>query len=93
MVTITVYSPCSCAAWAPSRMYSSQIVGSLYVQATPWHSLFAASTERLRMGRSRRSRVASAGSACAICQFWQCRQAKLQPRLPSESTVVPGKKW
>ena len=45
------------------------------------------------MGRSRRSRAASAGSACAICQFWQWRQAKLQPTLPSESTVVPGKKW
>ena len=29
----------------------------------------------------------------AICQFWQWRQAKLQPTLPSESTVVPGKKW
>ena len=74
-------------------MYSSQIVGSLYVQATPWQSLWSARTGRLRTGSSRRSFVASAGSAWAICQFWQSRQAKLQPTLPSESTVEPGKKW
>ena len=28
-----------------------------------------------------------------MSQFWQKRQARLQPAVPNESTDVPGRKW
>jgi hypothetical protein len=28
-----------------------------------------------------------------MSQFWQNLQARLQPAVPKENTVVPGKKW
>jgi hypothetical protein len=28
-----------------------------------------------------------------MSQFWQKRQARLQPAVPKESTDVPGRKW
>jgi hypothetical protein len=28
-----------------------------------------------------------------MSQFWQNRQARLQPAVPNESTGVPGRKW
>ena len=28
-----------------------------------------------------------------MSQFWQKRQARLQPAVPNDSTDVPGRKW
>ncbi|GIV00408.1 MAG: hypothetical protein KatS3mg014_2023 [Actinomycetota bacterium] len=28
-----------------------------------------------------------------MSQFWQKRQARLQPAVPNDSTGVPGRKW
>ncbi len=28
-----------------------------------------------------------------MSQFWQKRQARLQPAVPNEKTGVPGRKW
>jgi hypothetical protein len=28
-----------------------------------------------------------------MSQFWQNRQARLQPAVPKERTAVPGRKW
>jgi hypothetical protein len=28
-----------------------------------------------------------------MSQFWQKRQARLQPAVPNESTELPGRKW
>ena len=28
-----------------------------------------------------------------MSQFWQKRQARLQPAVPNDSTEVPGRKW
>jgi hypothetical protein len=28
-----------------------------------------------------------------MSQFWQKRQARLQPAVPNDSTAVPGRKW
>jgi hypothetical protein len=28
-----------------------------------------------------------------MSQFWQKRQARLQPAVPNDSTALPGRKW
>jgi hypothetical protein len=41
----------------------------------------------------------AASASVSICldlemsQFWQNRQARLQPAVPNDSTAVPGRKW
>ncbi len=65
--------------------------GSLYVKAT------------LRQFRSRAAFAIRSGEAWSasvsisrdfeMSQFWQKRQARLQPAVPKDSTDVPGRKW
>ena len=36
------------------------------------------------------SRVGNSSPAAAICAFWQKGQCRLQPKLPTDSTILPG---
>src|SRR4051794_14625316 len=89
-VTATAARPASWHASATSIAYSMKIVGSLYVNAT------------LRQPRSRAAVAIVAGDALSasvsisfdfeMSQFWQNRQARLQPAVPNDSTELPGRK-
>ena len=35
----------------------------------------------------------SSGNALAISQFWQCLQLRLQPTVPIDKDIEPGRKW
>jgi len=39
------------------------------------------------------SHSSSTSRALLICQFWQKRHPRLQPAVPKDSTLVPGRKW
>ena len=57
----------------------------------------------LRQPSSAAARAIASGEAASasvsisrdleMSQFWQNRQARLQPAVPNESTDVPGRKW
>jgi hypothetical protein len=68
-----------------------KITGSLYVNATlrqPRRSAAAASAS----GEAALDSV-SISRDFEMSQFWQNRQARLQPAVPKESTDEPGRKW
>ena len=46
----------------------------------------------MRSGGASSERV-SISRDLLMSQFWQKRQARLQPAVPKESTGVPGRKW
>jgi hypothetical protein len=68
-----------------------KITGSLYVNAT------------LRQPSCSAARASASGDAdeasvsisrdLEMSQFWQNRQARLQPAVPNDSTAEPGRKW
>ena len=71
--------------------YSMKITGSLYVNATLRHPSRSA-VRAIFSGDAASARV-STSLDLEMSQFWQNRQARLQPAVPNESTGVPGTKW
>src|SRR3989440_8803902 len=90
-LTATALTPTARQASATSIAYSMKITGSLYVNATlrqpsrtaVWASVSGEASE-LSVSISR---------DLEMSQFWQNRQARLQPAVPKDSTGVPGRKW
>src|SRR4051794_5575422 len=90
-LTATALMPRSWQASATSMPYSMKITGSLYVNATdrqPRRSAVAASAS----GEAAPDSV-SISRDFEMSQFWQKRQARLQPAVPNDSTDEPGRKW
>src|SRR5512141_464569 len=83
--------PSAWQASAVSIAYSAKITGSLYVNAT------------LRQSRRFAVSAITCGEAASISvsisrdfemsQFWQNLHARLQPAVPNDSTLEPGRKW
>ena len=67
------------------------MTGSLYVKATLVQPASAA-TSAMRSGEAR-SISRSISRLLEMSQFWQNLQARLQPAVPKEKTLLPGKKW
>src|SRR4029453_7837377 len=89
--TATARIPRSRQASATSMAYSMKITGSLYVNATerqPSRSAASASPS----GDAAEARV-SISRGLEMSQFWQNRQARLQPAVPNDRTGEPGRKW
>src|SRR6185295_5954958 len=90
-VTATALTPTSWQALAVSIAYSAQITGSLYVNATllqPSRTAAAATCSGEASSLSN-----SISRALLIDQFWQNLQPRLQPAVPNERTLEPGRKW
>src|SRR5687767_7624880 len=83
--------PRSRQASATSMAYSMKITGSLYVNATDRQPSRCASAASVS-GEAAADRV-SISRDLEMSQFWQNRQARLQPAVPKESTDEPGRKW
>src|SRR5919108_5330486 len=90
-VTATAFSPRCRQASATSIAYSMKITGSLYVKATLRQPSRAAASA-IAAGDAASASVSSSRDF-EMSQFWQNRQARLQPAVPNESTDVPGRKW
>src|SRR5271169_4518590 len=78
-------------ARATSMAYSMKTTGSLYVKATLRQPSSAA--ERAMRSGDAESASVSTCRDFEISQFWQNRQARLQPAVPNERTDEPGRKW
>jgi hypothetical protein len=90
-LTATALIPRERQASATSIAYSMKITGSLYVNATlrqPSRSAARASVS----GEADDDSV-SISRDFEMSQFWQNRQARLQPAVPNDSTDEPGRKW
>src|SRR5512146_1081409 len=83
--------PSSWQASATSAAYSKKITGSLYVNATDSQPRRAA-VVAMATGDASSARV-SISRDFEMSQFWQNRQARLQPAVPNERTADPGRKW
>src|SRR5919108_3982042 len=90
-VTATALMPRSRQASATSIAYSRKIVGSLYVNATLVQPSDAAASA-IASGEAASASV-SISFDLEMSQFWQNRQARLQPAVPKDRTDVPGRKW
>ena len=90
-VTATVLTPVARQARATSIAYSMKTTGSLYVNATLRQPSSAADAA-MRSGDAESASV-SISRDFEMSQFWQNRQARLQPAVPKERTDVPGRKW
>ena len=88
-VTATGWMPRSRHASATSIAYSMKITGSLYVNATLRQPSCSA-VRAIVSGDAASARV-SISLDLEMSQFWQKRQARLQPAVPNESTGVPGR--
>src|ERR1700738_2964994 len=90
-VTDTALMPRARQACAAATAYSRETVGSLEVKA----ALRQPSSCALRAIWS--GVAASARTSISrdfdMSQFWQKRQPRLQPAVPKERTLVPGRKW
>src|SRR2546423_5020848 len=87
----TALTPTARQASATSIASSMKITGSLYVNATlrqPSRTAVWASAS----GEASELSV-SISRDLEMSQFWQNRQARLQPAVPKDSTGVPGRKW
>jgi hypothetical protein len=74
---------------AVSMMYSNQMVGSVYVKATPLLPLDNASEAR----SSGLTYLVGTPADWDMLQFWQKSHVRLQPAGPVERISVPGMKW
>src|SRR4029453_11618460 len=90
-LTAIALMPCSRPASATSIAYSMKIVGSLYVNAIERQCSSPAAPARGDGGAAGAS--VSISRDLEMSQFWQNRQARLQPAVPNESTAEPGRKW
>src|SRR5947208_2786418 len=90
-LTATARMPLSRHASATSIAYSMKITGSLYVNATALQPSRSAAAAR-SAGDADEDSV-SISRDLEMSQFWQNRQARLQPAVPKDNTGVPGKKW
>src|SRR5882757_3999956 len=78
-------------ASAASIAYSMNTTGSLYVNAM-------LAQPNLTAASARSSGLALSASVSIsrdfdMSQFWQNLQARLQPAVPKDRTLVPGRKW
>src|SRR4051794_14747678 len=71
--------------------YSMKIVGSLYVKAIDEQPSRCAAAAKAS-GDAAPDKV-SISRDLEMSQFWQNRQARLQPAVPKDRTGVPGRKW
>src|SRR3954470_3445663 len=83
--------PTSWHASATSIAYSMKIVGSLYVNAT-LRQPSSLAARAIVFGDASSARV-SISFDFEMSQFWQKRQARLQPAVPNDKTELPGRKW
>src|ERR671934_2543547 len=90
-VTATALMPRSRQASATSIAYSRKMTGSLYVKATLAHPS-ASAAAAISPGEAASASV-SISRDLEMSQFWQNRQARLQPAVPKDSTADPGRKW
>src|SRR6185436_18895461 len=90
-VTATARMPRSRQASATSIAYSMKMVGSLYVNATDRQPSSAA--DRASASGDAADDSVSISRDLEMSQFWQNRQARLQPAVPKDSTAEPGRKW
>ena len=90
-MTATVLTPPARQAAATSIAYSMKTTGSLYVNAT-LRQPSSSGGLRDALGRAESASV-SISRDFEMSQFWQKRQARLQPAVPNDRTDEPGRKW